>query len=272
MADVMNHATPHERDRPSFGRLTAVGALVAVVIGIVGVAFRGSWGALRDAALACHLDPSSATLYPFAVDGLLIVAILAAVLLRHDPSARRYCLGIIAAYTLASWLMNFLHGLGQFALNPATNARPVPAWPVVVVVASLLIGSIFLGSHLVIFVWRHLWPEPDSVTEDAPAYQPVTPAGQHVPPVPQLPADKYEAAKAAFRASFPDHLRTLTQTELMDRFGITKREAARIRAEVKQEQSTDTLTELDDGDDWDARTWPAPPASVNGHHPTGEDQ
>lgn len=268
----MNHAAPHEQGRPTYGRLAAVGALVAVVIGIVGVAFRGSWGALRDAALSCHLDPSSATLYPFAVDGLLIVAILAAVLLRHDDKARRYCLGIIAAYTFASWLMNFLHGLGQFALDPATNTRPVPAWPVVVVVASLLIGSIFLGSHLVVFVWRHLWPEPISSHESQQVYRDETPPGEDIPPVTPPPADQYEAAKAAYRHSLDPALKTLSQTDLMNRFGISKRQAGQVQTEVKQEPPAHTLTDLEHRPEW-ATTGPPdwqPITSVNGHHPDGD--
>lgn len=150
-------------------RIAPIALLVSVVSAIVVVAFRGSWSAARDAALACHFDKTSADLYPFAVDGLIVVAIIALVLLRHDAGARRYCLGIIGGYTMASWIINFLHGLGWFAVDSAgaTGARPVQPWLVVAVVASLSIGSIFLGSHLLVYAWRHLRPEQDEAAPES---------------------------------------------------------------------------------------------------------
>lgn len=224
---------------PRTGRLLAVVALVAFVIGIIAVAFRGSWGALRDAALAAHFDRSAADLYPWGVDGLLVVAIIALVLLRHDRGARGYCLGIIAGYTGASWVLNFLHGLGTFTPDPVTHARPVPSWPVVVVIASLVIGSIFLGSHLLVHVWRHVFPDAtgpiveETPGQDAPVPERPAPAG------PKPPANNFEAAKVAYRESLPPEYKTLSQKSLVERFGITKREAAQVQSEVKTELAAD---------------------------------
>ena len=225
--------------RSSAGRTLAVVALVAVVVGIIAVAFRGSWGALRDAALAAHFDPSAASLYPWGVDGLLVVAIIALVLLRHDRGARWYCLGIIAGYTGASWLLNFLHGLGTFTPDPKTHARPVPPWPVVVVIASLVIGSIFLGSHLLVHVWRHVFPDTAQPVEQEAAEQAVPGAGHDVPAGPKPPANNVEAAKVAYRESLPPEFKTLSQKVLVDRFGITKREAAQVQSAVKAELAAD---------------------------------
>jgi hypothetical protein len=223
-------------DAPSrTGRGLTVVALVAVVIGIIGVAFRGSWGALRDAALAAHFDRTGADLYPFAVDGLLIVAILSAVLLRHDRGARQYCLSIIAAYTGASWLINFLHGLGLFSPDPVTHKVAGPPWYVVLVIASLVIGSIFLGSHLLIYVWRHVFPDASPANAAAPAVRPDTLPGDDVPPVPDLPVDAFDVAKDAYRRSLHPDMKTLSQADLVERFRITRREAARAQSEVKAE-------------------------------------
>lgn len=230
----MTTTAPAVPQRPDRGRVAAVAALVAVVVGIIAVAFRGSWGSLRDAALACHFDRSAADLYPFAVDGLLVVAILAAVLLRHDGGARRYCLWVIGAYTGASWLINYLHGLGMFSPDPATRQVSVPPWPVVLVIASLVIGSIFLGSHLLIFVWRHVFPE--NLTEPD-TYQSDTDPDGDAPPVPELPADAFEVAKDAYRQSLHPDLKTLSQLDLIERFRISKREASRVQNEVKAEQA-----------------------------------
>lgn len=226
---------PPRQNRPAPARQWAVAPLVVVVIGIILVAFRGSWGALRDAALACHFDRSSADLYPFAVDGLLIVAILAAVLLRHDRGARRYTLAIIAGYTGASWVLNFLHGLGQFSSDPVTHQVPGPPWYVVVIVASLVIGSIFLGSHLLVYVWRHLFPDAVPPEEAAVVGRDVPPPDHGVPPVPEPPANKVEAAKAAFRHSLTPGMARLSQKALVEQFGVTKREAGTVQFEVSRE-------------------------------------
>lgn len=231
-------------------RNTAVVFLALVVIGIIGVAFRGSWGALRDAALAAHLDGTSAALYPFAVDGLLIVAIVSAVLLRHDQWARWYCLGIIAAYTGASWLMNFLHGLGLFGADPVTGQRPVPPWPVVAVIATLVIGSIFLGSHLLVYVGRHLFPQHDQTVGDRPVICSAAPlpwpTASHDgtaadrgdtddPRRRDEPETSLEAAKRAYRASLGPGMKPLSQRAMEQRYRITRREAAQVQREIDRE-------------------------------------
>jgi hypothetical protein len=231
----VDRITPPAPQQSGVWRGLAVVALVAVVAGIIAVAFRGSWGALRDAALAAHFDGTGADLYPFAVDGLLIIAIIAGVLLRHDAGARRYCLGILIGYTGASWLINYLHGLGLFTIDPATHARPEPPWPVVMLIAALLIGSIFLGSHLLIFVWRHVFPNAVQPAPISEAYQFVPELDRDVPPVPEPPANNFEAAKAAYRKSLPEEYVTLSQQVLVSRFGINKREAAQVQSEVKAE-------------------------------------
>jgi hypothetical protein len=246
--------------RTYYGPITL---LVVVVSAIIIVAFRGSWGAARDAALACHFDKTSADLYPFAVDGLIVVAIISLVLLRHDAGARRYCLGIIGGYTVASWIINYLHGLGWFAIDPATGERPVPPWPVVAVVASLVIGSIFLGSHLLVYVWRHLMPGGQADADQSPADQPVPPVALAVPAVPEPPAvppTSYEAAKLAYRESLRPDLKTLSQRAMVNRYGVTKRDASRIQAEVKAELDA----ELDAAGEPEGDDEPEP-HTLNGH-------
>jgi hypothetical protein len=138
--------------------VVAVAVLGVLLLGIVGVAFRGSWTAHRDAALAAHFDQLGADLYPFAPDGLIVIALIAAMVLRHDRSARAYALSIVGIYTLSSYLINQWHGLGWFTPDPVNGAPPTPHWPVIGLIAGQLIGAIFLGSHLLVFVLRHLFP------------------------------------------------------------------------------------------------------------------
>lgn len=239
--DPTNGPGPASPARATAGLIVAVAALVFVVVGIIAVAFRGSWGALRDAALAAHFDGPSADLYPFAVDGLLVVAILAAVLLRHDRGARRYTLGIIAGYTGASWVINFLHGLGMFSPDPVTHVRPGAPWYVVLVIASLVIGSIFLGSHLLVYVWRHMFPTAVHAEVPAEVFQPGTPADRGGPPVPEPPANNVEAAKLAYRHSLTPGMARLSQKALVDQFGLTKRQAGAVQSEVAHDLAGETV-------------------------------
>lgn len=233
--------------RATTAQLCGAGLLAVAVAAIVIVAFRGSWGALRDAALAVHFDRDAADLYPFAVDGLLVIAIIAAVLLRDDTVARWYSLGIIGSYTVASWGINFMHGLGMFLLDPATRHRAVPPWPVVMLIASLLIGSIFLGSHLLVFVWRHVFPTAEPQGEDAEVSHDATPSYDDATPVAPIPANKIEAATIAYRASLTPGRQRLSQQSLSTQFGITVRQARDVQRAVQREED-------EAADEWAAET------------------
>ncbi|MZG13425.1 DUF2637 domain-containing protein, partial [Streptomyces sp. SID5914] len=52
-------------------------ALVLALVVVVGMAFRVSWNALRDIAGAVGADDTAAMLYPFVVDGLMALALIA---------------------------------------------------------------------------------------------------------------------------------------------------------------------------------------------------
>jgi hypothetical protein len=231
----VDRTTPPAPQRPGRGLIAAAVVLMLGVGAIIGVAFRGSLGSLRDAALACHFSRSTASTYPWGVDGLLIIAIIAGVLLRHDRGARRYCLGIVGVYTGASWLINYLHGLGMFLPDPVTHKVPGPPWPVVLVITSLVIGSIFLGSHLLVFVFRRVFPNAGAPGPVAEAYQFAPEPVRDVPDVPELPPHGVAAAELAYRQSLHPLMKTLSQVDLVNRYGITKREAAAVQTKVKAE-------------------------------------
>ncbi|WP_259446827.1 DUF2637 domain-containing protein [Streptomyces geysiriensis] len=122
------------------------------------MAFRVSWNALRDIAGAVGADATAATLYPFVVDGLMALALVAALVLTDD--ARRFALRVLGAYTAASLVLNYVHGL-----VPELHGRTVdwgrlanwdPAnWALVLLATSLPVGSIYFGSDLVAKVLHH---------------------------------------------------------------------------------------------------------------------
>ncbi|MEU8622053.1 DUF2637 domain-containing protein [Streptomyces sp. NPDC048623] len=148
-----------------FGKALLVLALVAVV----GMAFRVSWNALRDVATAVGADKTGATLYPFVVDGLMALALVATLVLT-DRADKRFALRVLAAYTAASLVLNFVHGL-----VPELHGRSVDwtrlaewdavNWLLVLLATSLPVGSIYFGSDLVAKVLHHRSIDPVNAEE-----------------------------------------------------------------------------------------------------------
>ncbi|MFE0885713.1 DUF2637 domain-containing protein [Streptomyces rochei] len=141
-------------------------ALVLALVAVVAMAFRVSWNALRDIAGAVGADDTAAMLYPFVVDGLMALALIATLVLTGD--ARRFALRVLGAYTIASLVLNYVHGL-----VPELHGRTVdwgrladwdPAnWALVLLATSLPVGSIYFGSDLVAKVLHHR-PAPTPTT------------------------------------------------------------------------------------------------------------
>ncbi|MFF5496295.1 DUF2637 domain-containing protein [Streptomyces aquilus] len=149
------------------GRITLVIGLVAVVL----MAFRVSWNALSDVARAIGADSTAALLYPIVVDGLMALALVATLVLTGTD--RKFALRVLATYTIASLLLNYVHGL-----IPALHTTSIqwgrladwdPAnWALVLLATSLPVGSIYFGSDLVAKVLHHN-PESADFAEAASA-------------------------------------------------------------------------------------------------------
>ncbi|MBC2904129.1 DUF2637 domain-containing protein [Streptomyces cupreus] len=133
-------------------------ALVLALVAVVAMAFRVSWNALRDIANAVGADDTAATLYPFVVDGLMALALVATLVLTDD--ARKFALRVLGTYTLASLALNYVHGLvpelHDRGVDWARLADWDPAnWALVLLATSLPVGSIYFGSDLVAKVLHH---------------------------------------------------------------------------------------------------------------------
>ncbi|MEU6611208.1 DUF2637 domain-containing protein [Streptomyces shenzhenensis] len=133
-------------------------ALILALVAVVGMAFRVSWNALRDIANAIGADDTAAMLYPFVVDGLMALALVATLVLSGD--ARKFALRVLGTYTIASLVLNYVHGLvpelhgstvgwGRLADWDPAN------WALVLLATSLPVGSIYFGSDLVAKVLHH---------------------------------------------------------------------------------------------------------------------
>ncbi|MFD5013084.1 DUF2637 domain-containing protein [Streptomyces chartreusis] len=136
-------------------------ALVLALVAVVGMAFRVSWNALRDIAGAVGADETAAMLYPFVVDGLMALALIATLVLTAD--ARKFALRVLGTYTLASLVLNYVHGLVPelhsdqgVKVDWTRLADWDPAnWALVLLATSLPVGSIYFGSDLVAKVLHH---------------------------------------------------------------------------------------------------------------------
>jgi hypothetical protein len=139
--------------------------LVAGLLAVVGMAFRVSWHALRDVAHAIGADMFGADVYPLVVDGLMALALIAALIL--PQSERKFALRVLAGYTVASLVLNYVHGLvpSIAAGGRVQLAHWAPAnWVLVLLATSLPVGSIFFGSDLVAKVLHHK-PEPEQILQ-----------------------------------------------------------------------------------------------------------
>ncbi|RDL09702.1 uncharacterized protein DUF2637 [Streptomyces sp. HB202] len=150
-----HHPATAPRDaRRTGARTTLVLGLVAVVL----MAFRVSWNALSDVARTIGADTTAALLYPIVVDGLMALALVATLVL--TGADRKFALRVLATYTLASLLLNYVHGLIPTLHTESTQwgrlADWDPAnWALVLLATSLPVGSIYFGSDLVAKVLHH---------------------------------------------------------------------------------------------------------------------
>ncbi|GHH71343.1 hypothetical protein GCM10018781_32490 [Kitasatospora indigofera] len=140
--------------------------IVAALLAVVGMAFRVSWNALKDVAGAIGADPTAATVYPLVVDGLMALALVAVLVL--TGADRRFALRVLVGYTIASLVLNYVHGLVPTLHGPGRMrlAEWAPAhWALVLLASSLPVGSIYFGSDLVAKVLHHK-PEPAENTQN----------------------------------------------------------------------------------------------------------
>ncbi|MFD4178534.1 DUF2637 domain-containing protein [Streptomyces anulatus] len=134
--------------------------LVAALVGVVAMAFRVSWNAQHDVARTVGADETAALLYPFVVDGLMALALVATLVLTGKD--KTFALRVLAGYTVASLVLNYVHGLVPELHGGGERMQLAdwdPAnWVLVLLATSLPVGSIFFGSDLVAKVLHHRAP------------------------------------------------------------------------------------------------------------------
>ncbi|MER7126713.1 DUF2637 domain-containing protein [Micrococcus luteus] len=239
--------------------------LALLLAAVVAVAFRGSWTAHSDAAKAAHFDNWGAWLYPFAPDGLIVLALVGAVVLRHKRWPSWYCLGVVTLFTLSSYTINHLHGLGAFVMIPGTTTL-VTRLPgaVVGLIAGQLVGAIAFGSHILMHVFRHLFPEALDV-QTAPVSAATMAAAPVAAPADERPGspamsdpqtvqdketdapeesaqpeiDNRELARLIYGACLDGGVK-LSQAKLGELARISKRQAGYVQVDVETERAEAT--------------------------------
>jgi hypothetical protein len=278
-------ARPASNARPAAGRpapktaARRIALVLAVLLAVViGVAFRGSWTSQSDSATATHFDSTGAALYPFGPDGLIVLALVAAVVLRHKRWPRLYCLAVVILFTGTSFVINHLHGLGKFVMVDGELVTPLEPW-IVGLVAGQLVGAIAFGSHILMHVFKHLFPEAlDGITaalvvEAAPALAAAPPAAsagpasEGDPATPAQPAaDGYELAKLIYAGCLDGGVK-LSQEKLGKLAGISKRRAGYARVDVDTQRAE--IDPAHDADMADPEEFRHTPHSLNGSAPAG---
>lgn len=226
--------------------------LVAALVVVVCMAFRVSWNALRDVARAIGADETAANFYPFVIDGLMALALIATLVLVGKD--RQFALKVLGGYTVASLVLNYVHGLVPALHEPVGMVR-LADWDgahyaLVFSATSLPVGAIFFGSDLVAKVLHHR-PTAEAVRMpdgQEPALAPHTPAhatrtpalGHAEPPVPASvlePSAQVTEDAGAVRECDPHTARTPegeTPEELLHREQFEEAELERMRQDARR--------------------------------------
>jgi hypothetical protein len=174
-----------------------------------------TFDALRQVALAAHVRPVLAYLFPIIIDGFIGYGVRAVLLLRDaPPSARRYAWALFAAASTASLWANALHAI---RLNsPSTHTLVLGNAPVGVLstIAPLALGG---ATHLHILVTRHApspspEPAPAGTPNASPAVTERVPAAVSATPHPEAPAESPGRKAGPSRRTAPSRSRTQTGT------------------------------------------------------------
>lgn len=139
------------RVAPPAVRKALIGASSVGAFGVAFLAFAMSFDALAQLAKAAGIRESIAWMWPVVVDGSMIVATAAALVLRTSPSAatRIYPWAQLALFALISVVGNVLHSLAEQTLQlPPLVAGAVSGVPPI---------ALLLSTHLLVMMlppWR----------------------------------------------------------------------------------------------------------------------
>ncbi|SHN36500.1 DUF2637 domain-containing protein [Actinacidiphila paucisporea] len=162
--------------------------LTLIVLGLAGGAL--SYDALRQMAVAVHIRPHLAYLFPLVIDGFIAYGVRALLVLRDAPwPARAYAWTLLGTATAASLWANALHAvrLNQPGVRTLTLGNHTVA--VLSAIAPLALAG---ATHMHILIGRHTSSRPPTAGTPTmiPADPTMIPAEEHTTPSQDEPASQ----------------------------------------------------------------------------------
>ncbi len=127
---------------------------VLVIVGVGAAAFRLSFSTLRDLATLAHVPASDAWLLPLIIDGTIVQA-TAAVLVLAKSTERRWFTGVLVVGAVVSVAGNSLHAIA--------NGHELPGWACAVVAAIAPVG-LLVDTHGLALLLRATVRDPEPAT------------------------------------------------------------------------------------------------------------
>lgn len=244
-------------------------ALVLALVAVVGMAFRVSWNALRDVARAIGADSTAALLYPFVVDGLMALALVATLVLT-DRADKRFALQVLAAYTLASLVLNYVHGLvpelhgGSVDWGRLADWDPAN-WALVLLATSLPVGSIYFGSDLVAKVLHHrpIEPTPIAASVDTSTNRSTPDLGESAP-APVSAAERPAALPAPVLVDLVKRVKPIPVRAVAAESVRPRRATGRVPAAARSSRPARTAEQLLDEARSATADWPVEDLTAEG--------
>lgn len=158
-------------DRSAWLMRAAVGAAVAIIVGVGIAAFILSYDTLRDLAELAGIKESNSWLFPVIVDGTIVQATVSVMVLSGHPAERRWFSWVLGLSAFVSVAGNSLHAFTDGALPPLLSA----------VIAAIAPIALLVDTHGVVMLFRAartpaVEPVEDTVPEAVPAPESETPA------------------------------------------------------------------------------------------------
>jgi hypothetical protein len=176
-------------DRSAWLMRAAVGAAVAIIVGVGIAAFVLSYDTLRDLAELAGIKESNSWLFPVIVDGTIVQATVSVMVLSGHPAERRWFSWVLGVSAFVSVAGNSLHAF--------TDGSHLAPW-LSAVIAAIAPIALLVDTHGVVMLFR---------AARTPAVKPaVEPVEQTAPEPAPAPESETTAVPALVAEPAPVHV------------------------------------------------------------------
>ncbi|WP_416564023.1 DUF2637 domain-containing protein [Nocardia testacea] len=175
-------------DRSAWLMRAAVGAAVAIIVGVGIAAFVLSYDTLRDLAELAGIKESNSWLFPVIVDGTIVQATVSVMVLSGHPAERRWFSWVLGVSAFVSVAGNSLHAF--------TDGSHLAPW-LSAVIAAIAPIALLVDTHGVVMLFR---------AARTPAVTPAVEQAEEVSPEP-APAPEPETSAVPALVADPEPVR-----------------------------------------------------------------